>query len=266
MMYFEQVTWKRLRLRGPLFRPVDFIAQNPVFRLEEFVAAHRDMDRPSRSAAEELKYHVETGRLVNLRRGLYAHTATFDPWLIASRMAHDAVISHDGALSFHGVTGVGHRVTFTTRTRTPAMTFNEIVFDPIRTSNLKQGDEVQRGAHRLKVTSLSIAFTDCLIDLERSPPAHELYELLAKSARSLDPAVMIAHALETKSRLAISRLAFFLWCARCPLEREQTWDLEHHGVRKPTYFQRSARTDRDSNIPRWNLIVSPELQLVVPRN
>ena len=55
---------------GPLFRPVDFIAQNPVFRLEEFVAAYRDMERSPRSATEELKYHVKTGRLLNLRRGL----------------------------------------------------------------------------------------------------------------------------------------------------------------------------------------------------
>ena len=44
---------------------------------------------------------------------------------------------------------------------------------------------------------------------------------------------MIAHALETKSRLVVSRLGFFLWCARCPLEHNQTWELDHHGVQKP---------------------------------
>ena len=266
MTYFVQVIRKRQPAR-PTLRPSDFIAQNPVFRLSEFVEAYRDMDRSAANASEDLDYHVKTGRLLNLRRGLYAHNAWVDPWLIASRMAHDAVISHDGAHSFHGVTGVGNRVTFKTQTRTLAMTFNDIIFSPLRTKQLQwKALEVQRGAHRLRVTSLSVAFVDCLIDLERGPEPPELFDLLLKSSGALDPTAMIAHALETKSRIVASRLGFFLWCARCPLEPHQNHELDSHGVQKPTYFQRNARTDRDANVPRWNLIVSPELQLIIPRN
>ena len=88
---------------------------------------------------------------------------------------------------------------------------------------------------------------------------------MLKFSNAIDPATMIAYALETKSRLVISRLGFFLWCARCPLG-QQFYELAAQGVKKPTYFQRSARTDGDSNVPRWNLIVSPELQLIIPRN
>jgi predicted transcriptional regulator of viral defense system len=258
-----------LQLRGkrgrPPHSPFEFILENPVFRFEEFVKDYRVTGR-SGSAAGVLAWHVKTGRLDHLKRGLYVHGRTWvDPWLIASKMVKDAVISHDGALSFHGATGVGHRVTFMTRERATPVTYNDIIFQPLR-SRAWVWSEVERGANRLRVTPLSIAFVDCLTHLELGPPPEELFNLMVSVASTLDVQAMIDHALRTESPLVVSRLAFFLWCSRCPLSDEQLHSLASKGVRVPTYFQRKERTKGDAIVARWNLIVSPELQWIVPRN
>src|SRR3990172_8173519 len=55
-------------------RPVDFFARHPVFTYDEFAAAHRSSVRkPSpRTTMSLLRLHVAAGRLVRVRRGLYA--------------------------------------------------------------------------------------------------------------------------------------------------------------------------------------------------
>lgn len=263
-----QVTAKPIRLGSPL-SPLDFILQNPVFRLEEFVAAYGKTRRSSERAGDALAYHVKEGRLLNVRRGLYVQAGGFvDPWLIASKLADEVVISHDGALSFHGVTGLGHRVSFMTRSRTSVVRFNEVIYQPLRVSkrSILMGEAFERCGHELLVTPLSTTFVDCLASLDRSPPPVELLELFKRSMGGLDPTRMISHALRSKSPLVVSRLAFFLTCARCDLETSDVQRLNGHGVKVPTYFQRSARTEDDSLIPRWNLIVSPELRSSWPSN
>jgi predicted transcriptional regulator of viral defense system len=255
------VTSKPLRLGSPL-SPLDFILKNPVFRLEEFVAAYGKTRKSSAHARDALAYHVKEGRLLNVRRGLYIQAGGFvDPWLIASRLSEEVVISHDGALSFHGVTGLGHRISFMTRSRTSVLRFNEVIYQPIRVreNRILSAEQFKRGGHTILVTSLSSTFVDCLANLERSPPPVELLGLLRNSVGQLDPARMIAHALWYRSPLVVSRLGFFLTCAGCSLDTAEVQLLNGHGVQEPTYFQRSTRTKEDTFIGPWNLIVSPEL-------
>ena len=256
-----------MRLLAPV-TPIDFIEQHPMFTLEEFQAAYGKRRESSKSAGDALAYHVKEGRLLNLRRGLYVHADQFvDPWLLASRLADDVVISHDGALSLHGLTGLGHRISFMTSTRTRVLCFNEVIYQPLRVSRnrMRNAEEVEWGGQTLRVSTLSSTFVDCLENLDRSPPPLELLALFKKSIRNLDPSLMISHALRFKSPLLVSRLAFFLTCVRCDLTTSDVRDLNGHGVQVPTYFQRSARTKHDSIIPRWNLIVSPELRGCYPR-
>ena len=199
---------------------------------------------------------------MNVRRGLYIQSgASVDPWLIASKLADEVVISHDGALSFHGVSGLGHRISFMTRSRTSVLRFGDVIYQPIRVRERRfmNAQQFKRGDHTLSVTSLSTTFVDCLANLDRSPPAVELLTLLRSSLGKLDPKRMISHARWYNSPLLISRLAFFLSCAGCDLDSSDVQILNGHGVQEPTYFQRSTRTKEDSLIARWNLIVSPEL-------
>ena len=105
--------------------PLEFFARHPVFSLDEFEAAYEKMGRASKSASRILAWHVKEGRLFNVRRGLFVCADAFDPWVLASRLADDVVISHDGALSFHRVTGLGNRISFTTHSRTSRVVFDE---------------------------------------------------------------------------------------------------------------------------------------------
>jgi hypothetical protein len=79
-----------------------------VFRLETFRDAHVASGRDAQTSASLLRYHVAQGHLVSLRRGLYARVGPLDPWLLGSRLTADAVLAYDGALSFHGLTGLEH--------------------------------------------------------------------------------------------------------------------------------------------------------------
>ena len=53
--------------------PKAFFANHPVFTFEEFRAAHQTSgERSPQTTHSVLKQHVATGRLNNIRRGVYA--------------------------------------------------------------------------------------------------------------------------------------------------------------------------------------------------
>ena len=89
----------------------EFFATHPVFTTEELTAflAQRGSHNPwTRKAL--LAHHQKQGRLLRVRRGLYVvvppgmapQTCPVDPYLLAARMAADAVLAYHTALEFHG--------------------------------------------------------------------------------------------------------------------------------------------------------------------
>ena len=88
-----------------------FFNRHPVFTGDE-LAAFLATEGPRNSRTQEalLLYHVKSGRLVRVRRGLYtvvppgASAASYpvDPFLLTSRMTKDAVLAYHTALEFHG--------------------------------------------------------------------------------------------------------------------------------------------------------------------
>jgi len=88
-----------------------FFRQRPVFtnkELAEFLAANGQHN--VRTQESILAYHIKTGRLLRVRRGLYAvvppgadpETHPIDPYLLAAKMTEDAVLAYHTALEFHG--------------------------------------------------------------------------------------------------------------------------------------------------------------------
>ena len=88
-----------------------FFRSHPVFTGDEF-AEHLSFGGQNGARTKEsiLAYHTKSGRIVRVRRGLYAmappgsdgDSFPIDPYLIASRLARDSVLSHHTALQFHG--------------------------------------------------------------------------------------------------------------------------------------------------------------------
>lgn len=243
--------------------PLGFIFQHSAFRLEELEAAYRSMGRPASNARKVLQYHVARGRLVNVRRGVYATIEFVDPWLLASKMAKEVVISHDGALSFHGLTGMEHQVSYMTTERTTGAIYQEMIYAPLRVteSRLQRAgaEHFEREGQPIWVTSVARTLVDCLSLLERAPPPIELMGIFIACSKSADANEMIRHAYSFDSPLLVTRLAFFLTCARFDLRKAQWEELARRGVKDTTSFLRSARTDEDCSVPRWKLIVPPDL-------
>ena len=95
----------------PTVRHEAFFRRHPVFTGDEFAEhlSSRGQDG-GRTKESILAYHTKTGRIVRIRRGLYAviplesdsDSYPIDPYLITSRLARDSVLSHHTALQFHG--------------------------------------------------------------------------------------------------------------------------------------------------------------------
>ena len=76
-------------------RSAEFFETHPVFRHADFVASHTAGGPSSRTSNNLLARYLSTGRLVRIRRGLYASvprgvdptTVAIDPYLIATHLA-----------------------------------------------------------------------------------------------------------------------------------------------------------------------------------
>lgn len=89
-----------------------FFYTHPVFRQDEFVAWKAQHSHAREDSIRNiLHYHCKTGRLINLRRGLYAvvppNTSaadhSIDVYLLAGRIADDSVLAYHTALEIHGI-------------------------------------------------------------------------------------------------------------------------------------------------------------------
>ncbi len=80
-----------------------FLERHPVFTTAEF-ASYLDTHRPGATKTVDslLRYYTRRGRLIRIRRGLYAVVPRgfdpgayhIDPYLIAAKMADDAVLAY----------------------------------------------------------------------------------------------------------------------------------------------------------------------------
>src|SRR5665811_1763763 len=90
---------------------IDFFATHPVFRHEEYRAAHgAGRERSPRTADSLLTRHTAAGKILRVRRGLYASVPVgaaqdafqVDPFLLATKLAPDAAVAYHAALQFRG--------------------------------------------------------------------------------------------------------------------------------------------------------------------
>ena len=267
---FGQVP-KRWRGQG-VFKPSDYLAQNPIFRFEEFARAHAAAGRARASSATVLRHHVQTGRLLNVRRGVYARVeGGHDPWVLGTKLLPDAVVAYDGALSFHGLTGLGHSLTVVSAHRLPRFAFNEVVyraapFPPGLEGGEGEGvEEVASGGQAVRVTTVERTLVDLLDRPELGPGPRRLWDCFLR-AWPLDARVLVAHVASLDSAVAAARLAFFLQ-QLVPPEDPSLARLERLCPSSPTYFDRRRRgAERQLHLRRWNLVVPRRLALAMERD
>jgi predicted transcriptional regulator of viral defense system len=254
-------------------KPTNFFARHPVFRFEEFRDAHRsDGKRSPETTRSVLKQHVAAGNLINVRRGIYARVpggvdaASFrvDPYLVASRLAKDAVIAYHGALQLLGrAHSQSQRLTYLSARRGKPFTFQDTEFIPVLVPvalrELPDHGGGLREERRHGLTVTVTGFERTLVDVLDNPEHGGGWEEIWRSLESIefvDLDWVVEYALSLRSALTNARVGFYLEQHKDELlvEDRHLDALAAHSPAQPHYFERRRRKG-GKLISRWNLIV-----------
>lgn len=255
----------------------EFFRKHPVFTGEE-LASHLSSRGEVGGRAQEalLAYHQKTGRVVRVRRGLYAVVPAgadagsfpIDPFLVTAKLTTDAVLSHHTALEFHGrAYSVEEHFTYSAFRPLGPLTFRSHVFRGARFPQAlrRAGREsfgvsiTERAGMELRVTSLERTLVDVLDRPDLSGSWEEIWRSL-ESVEFFDLNKVAEYARLLGNATTVAKLGFFLEQHREPLmvEERQLEALQILRPRQPHYLDRATRRS-GRLVSRWNLVVPREV-------
>ncbi|MFQ5705480.1 MAG: transcriptional regulator [Gemmatimonadales bacterium] len=252
-------------------RSTDFFAAHPVFAHAEFVAAHTAGGRSHFTSNNLLARHLSAGRLVRIRRGLYAtvprgvdaSSARVDPYLVATHLTDDAVVAYHAALQFHGrAYSLWRRFHYLTRKRAKPFSFRDLEFLPVQAPSAVRSlphlggglTEVRHVGGNVRVTTLERTLVDVLDAPDKAGGWEEIWRSL-EMVEFFDLDAVIEYALALRSALTVARVGFFLEQHRESLmvEEKHLERLQEHAPAGPRYLDSSREPGRLDS--RWNLVV-----------
>ena len=250
-----------------------FFHTHPVFRYEEFshLKAEQGTSNP-RAVRKALLYYVKAGRLLNVRRGLYAvvppdgtrDQLLVDPYLLASQASNDSVLAYHTALELHGVAySAFEQFTFLTSQKIKPFEFRSQWFQSVafpialkKSGNNNFGTErLDRQRMAIQVTNLERTFVDVLDRVELSGGWEEVVRSISNMA-VLDVHAAISYCLLLDNRILAAKVGFFL-------EQRQGAFAVNEDVlkplleKKPLTPQSLVSHDKEGGrlIKKWNLIL-----------
>jgi predicted transcriptional regulator of viral defense system len=254
-----------------------FFRQRRVFRREEFEEYLGSLGAYGERTAERvLAYHRSTGRLISIRRGLYAmcdppaaagQPCSVDPFLIAGRVVADAVLTHDTALQFFGRSYAIRSVYLYASSRPlPAFPFRRQRFrgTSFPAALVREGESdfavvrAERLGVELRVTSLERTLVDVLDRLHVSAGWEEGWRSL-ESVEYFDLDTVVAYTSLLGNATTAAKVGFYLEQHREALMVEDAHlrSLRELRPRQPHYFFPDARGGR--LVKDWNLVVPQEV-------
>ncbi|HEX9657743.1 MAG TPA: type IV toxin-antitoxin system AbiEi family antitoxin [Bacteroidota bacterium] len=248
----------------------EFLEHHPVFTLEEF---RKDFSilNGGREASDMIQYNKSMGRLGMIKEGLYyairpgqsAQTAPVDPFLLASNLAPDAVLSYHTALD---LLGFGHSVfntyyCFSNRFR-PALRFRRdhfrVVVTPEKLQKKSQQlfgtEKVERLGVKLVVTGKERTLVECLEKPQNCGGFEEMYRSLEKIP-FIRPDVLIQYLDLREQKNLYARVGFFLEQHPEDLHIEDSLlrQLAQSVPAQPVYW--TPQSKGGVLVKPWNLIV-----------
>lgn len=254
-----------------------FFHTHPLFTGEEFAANLAAAGNVGPRTQESiLAYYRKVGRLVRVRRGLYAVVppdATPDnyigePYLIASRLTPDAVLSYHTALEFHGEAySMWFHFFYAARRPLKALRFGGHLYRGTRfpSALVRSGNEhfgvltEEVEGMTLRVASLERTLVDVLDRPDLSGGWEEVWRSL-ESVGILDLDKVVEYALLLENATTAAKVGFFLDRNRefMKVGERHLKPLRDRRPRRPHYMERFRRGE-GSLVPEWNLIVSTEV-------
>ena len=252
-------------------RTADFFEQNPVFEHSEFVAAHTSDGRSEFTSNNLLAKHLASGRLLRVRRGIYAVVprgvepgkAQVDPYLLASRLTDDAVVAYHAALQFHGKAySLWQRFHYLTARRSRPFSFRGMEFIPVTVPapvrDLPEwGGGILDANHaggRAKVASLERTLVDVLDKPDKSGGWEEIWRSL-EMVEFFDLDEVIRFVLALSTSVTIARVGFFLEQHQDSLmvAEKHLEPLRRKAPKQPRYLDGTRTAGK--LVSEWNLIV-----------
>ena len=254
-----------------------FLSQHDVFTLEEldhFLEEKGSGKSSTRKAL--LTYYRKQGRIVPVRRGLYAvvpfgsspDSCPVDMYLVAAKMTGDAVLAYHTALEFHGKAySVYNRLHYLSARRSLPVVFRNYEF--IRVSMPQQlivrGKEIfgvlrhRRSGSELRVTGLERTLVDVLDRPDLTGSWEEIWRSL-ESIEFFDIEQVIEYVLLLENSTTAAKVGFFLEQHREDLMLEDVHlkPLQRMRPRQPHYLERAKRKG-GCWVKKWNLMVPDEI-------
>ncbi len=255
----------------------EFFARQPVFTVDEFgVRSGSRHSRNQRAQESLLAHHVRSGRLLRLRRGLYAaipfgaelKSYRPDPYLVAGKLADDAVLAYHTALEFHGKAHSVHEefVFLTHRAVRVAQvsgnTFRGVSYQKalLRGGNDSFGvAKADRLGAPIHVTTLERTMVDLLDRPALGGGWEEIWRSL-DSVEYFDLDQVVEYALMLENATTAAKVGFFLDQHRKTLmvEDKHLLPLRQRRPERPCYLERGKR-EPGRLVADWRLIVPPEI-------
>ena len=254
-----------------------FLARHPVFTNEELAQAHARGGSGNLGTLRVLLSRQRArGRVLSVRRGVYAvvplgtqaEAAPVDPYLVASRLAPDAVLAYHTALELHGhAHSAFANYQFLTRTAARACTFRSAVFQPVRVPRVlasRGGDRIgvetmDRMGLDMRVTTLERTCVDALDRPDLCGGWEEVFRSL-ESVPYLDLDALVAYALKLRAATVAAKVGWFLElnAKRLGVPERVLRRLRSHAPRSRQYLDRGAKGGHRL-ASGWNLMLPAAL-------
>ena len=203
-----------------------FFYQFPLFRYEEFVTWRESEGLLCTPATiqKSLHYYVKSGRLLNIRRGIYAvippgessNDFIVDPYLLAAKMTTDSVLGYHTALELHGVAySLFNRYTFLTAQKSKPFEFQQQSFQPVTISKTLRDQamigvqKIDRQGVTIVVTTPARTFVDVIDRVNLSGDWEEVVRSISKMV-VLDIDEVIRYCLLLNNKTLAAKVGFFL--------------------------------------------------------
>lgn len=255
-----------------------FFAQHTVFTFEEVFSALSENHPVNSSTLHNLlAYHRQQGHIIRIRRGLYytvpqgidSTTYPVDPFLVASKLASDAVLGYRTALAIFGKlhTISNEFIYLSTKLEKSPYIFQDVKYRkasiPIPLKKISKErfgvTSIDRLGQKVFVTSLERTLVDVLDRPNLCGSWEEIWRSL-ESIEYFNIEEVLEYAFLLDNATTIAKLGFFLETHReSLLISEQALEkLLKHCPKKPHYLE-TQRSTTQKLISKWNIIVPSNL-------